>query len=127
MRLKILILVLSFSIKISFAQIFCDLRIDFNLDEIDFNSIVFIREEHTIDSVKYNGVYFCPNSKAKVYCNIGKNGKKNGVVIIFTQDGGFFANGEFKADKQSGWWWYGGCCRTYYKRGKEKQTICALF
>ncbi len=113
--------------KISFAQNFCDLRIDFNLDEIDFNSIVFIRGEYTIDSVKYNGVYFCPNSKARIYCNIGKNGKKNGVVIIFKQDGGFFANGEFKADKKSGWWWYGGCCRTYYKRGKEKQTICALF
>lgn len=98
-----------------------------SVDDIDFNKLEFVHQENLIDSVKYNCVYTCPQNMAKIYCNINKHGKKEGFVLVLDNEGDFFVMGEFKSNKKCGWWWYGGCCRTFYKRDKQKRTICALF
>ncbi|MBS1638051.1 MAG: hypothetical protein JST26_19210 [Bacteroidetes bacterium] len=92
---------------------------------LNFRHDTFISETHRIDSVSYNCV--CYKMHFVIYAVADAHKKKNGPVLILRDNGVFYASGEFKANKKSGWWWYGGCCRTLYKRDKEKRTVCALF
>lgn len=113
--------------QVSIAQTFCEMKTIESVDKINFTELVFIHQDNQIDSVTYNSILTCTQTKAKIYCNIDKLGKKNGQVLIYDSEGKFYVSGEFSSNKKNGWWNYGGCCRILYKNGKQKRKICPLF
>ena len=105
----------------------CDTGDFKSVDEINFSTIDFVRQDTIIDKVKYNCRTICPTNKARIYGNLDKKNRKHDHWIIFNYRGDLFVQGDFKRDKKDGWWFYNGCCRSLYKNDKKGKTICITF